>query len=89
MAKYPLSELGHVATDFKSRHIMSFPELGERITKATGVEIKEPSFQQARRSDRGHEALRKVVMDYMRSEDPKLVEASLATYNEYCRPEGA
>ena len=89
MAKYPLSELGHVATDFKTRHILSFPELGERITKATGIEIKEPSFQQARRSDRGHEALRKTVMDYMRSEDPKLVETSLASYDEFYRNGGA
>jgi len=82
MAKYPLTELGHVAKDYTSRHVMSYVELGEKITQSTGVEVKESSFQAARRDDRGYEPLRKLIMDYMRRDDPSLVEASLAIYHE-------
>jgi len=89
MVKYPLTELGYVAQDFKTRHILTYPVLCERVSKASGVEVKEPAFQQARRSDRGYETLRKTIMDYMLSEDPELVEASLATYDTHFRQKGA
>jgi hypothetical protein len=85
MAKYPLTELGHVAKDFTSRHILTFIELGTAISEATGVEIKESSFQQARRDERGYEPLRELIMDYMRKLDPELVESSLAAYNTHYR----
>ena len=89
MAKYALTELGHVAKDYTSRHIMSYLKLCAAITEATGVEVKETSFQQARRSDRGFHELRKLIMDYMREKDPALVEASLAIYNELYKQKGA
>jgi len=85
MAKYPLTELGHVAKDYTSRHILTFIELGEAITEATGIEVKESSFQQARRDERGYEPLREVIMRYMREQDPELVESSLAAYDVHYR----
>lgn len=88
MAKYPLTELGHVAKDYAARHIMSYPEIADAVTKATGVEIKESSFQQARRDERGFNLLRQTIMDFMRKNDPALVESSLAVYaDQYLRKE--
>lgn len=88
MAKYPLTELGHVAKDYAARHIMTYVEIGEAVSKATGIEIKESAFQQARRDERGYEPLRQTIMAYMRENDPELVEISLANYAEmYCRKE--
>ena len=88
MAKYPLTELGHVAKDYVAHHVMSYLELGEAITKATGVEVKEASFQAARRDERGYEPLRALVMNYMREQDPELVESSLKVYDELYKRKG-
>jgi len=79
--KYPLTELGYVATVYTKRHIMSFAELAEKVTEETGIEVKKTAFQQARRDDRAYELLRKTVMDYMREQDSELVEASLTAYD--------
>lgn len=91
MAKYPLTELGHVAKDFQEKHRASFStfsEMADAVTAATGLEIKESSFQQMRRDERGFSPHRKTIMDFMRERDPALVDASLATYAEmYCRKE--
>ncbi|MDR1668335.1 MAG: hypothetical protein LBR76_00065 [Oscillospiraceae bacterium] len=87
--KYPLTELGHVAKDFISHHIMTYVGLGDAVTKATGVVIKKASFLEARRSERGFPALRQTVMDYMREQDPELVAASLAVYDQLYRRKGA
>jgi len=89
MAVYPLTELGYVAKEFISCHITTFIQLGKDVTEATGVEIKEPSFQQARRNDRGFEILRKTIMDYMRDKDPELVETSVETYKARFGQKGA
>jgi len=89
MAIYPLTELGYVAKEFISRHIITFVQLGENVTAATGIEIKKNTFQHARRSDRGLEVLRNTVMDYMREQDPELVERSLETYKEQYQQRGA
>jgi len=88
MAKYPLTELGYVAKNYTTRYLMSYAQLGEAITKATGVEVKAPSFQEARRDDRGHMPLRKLIMDYMREQDPELVESSMAVYDALHRKYG-
>lgn len=87
--KYPLTELGHVAKDYTSRHIMTFIELAEAVTKATGIEIKKNSFIEARRSERGFPTLRQTVMDYMREQDPELVLGSLETYKRLYQQKGA
>jgi len=89
MAKYPLTELGYVAKEFASCHILTFIELGESAGKAAGAKITEAAFQQARRNDRGYEALRKTIMDYMRDQDPELVETATATYKARFQKEGA
>ena len=89
MAKYQPTELGHVAKDFISRHTMTYVELGKAVTEATGFEVKEPSFQDARRNERALEPLRKHIMDYMRERDPALVQASLATYEAIYGQKGA
>jgi hypothetical protein len=89
MAKYPLTELGYVAREFISLHSMTFIQLGENVTKATGTDIIESSFQQARRDDRGYESLRKTIMDYMREQSPDLVETATATFKAHYQKEGA
>jgi hypothetical protein len=89
MAKYPLTELGYVARDFATRHIMLNSQLAEAITKATGFKVTTSSFQQAIRNERGYDALRKTAIEYMRERDPTLVEASLEAYAKiYGRKDG-
>lgn len=84
MAKYSLSEIGYVATDFKRDHNVTFEKLALDASKEMGAEIKSSAFREMRRSDRGYEMHRKVLMDYMRKHDPALVEASLIAYNKVC-----
>jgi len=88
MAKYHLTELGYVAADYTQRHITTFRRLCDEITEATGFEVKEPSFQYARRNDRAYDKLREVCLDYMRSKDPLLVETALANYDAQYRQRG-
>ncbi len=78
--KNPLTELGHVAKDYISRHIMTYVELAEAVTRATGVDIKNTSFTEARRSERGFRELRKTVLNYMYEQDSELVMDSLEAY---------
>lgn len=82
-AKYQLTEVGHVAKDFKSRHMLTFDEIAE----AAGE--KKSCFEQARRNERGFEALRKNIMEWMRERDPVLVDESLSTYDKLYRKKEA
>jgi 2-iminoacetate synthase ThiH len=79
--KYPLSELGHVVSIYHAKYTTTQKELLAEIKQATGISIQETSLQQAMRSGRGYYELRKTIMDYIRSKDPKLVEHALAIYD--------
>ena len=83
MAKYPLTELGYVAKDFKSRHMMTLDEI------AVAAGEKKSCFEQARRNDRGHYTLRENIMAYMRERDPELVSLSIKAYNRLYRQKEA